>query len=136
MRPLRDPIATIEHPLTPAQVHSLLWLGADGALPASVLSHRVGCGQPTITGVIDRLEKLGFAERERDTGDRRVVRVQLTAKGRTLYAQLDERITEKLGRFFKVMPPADRAHLLRIIKDVVETLRLGASSPSPASEEP
>src|SRR3954470_1963837 len=79
LRPLRDPISSIDADLTPPQLHSVLWLGGDGPLPASVLSQRVGCGQPSITGVIDRLEKLGYVERERDTDDRRVVRAKLTA---------------------------------------------------------
>src|ERR1041385_1641928 len=93
LAPLRDPVAKVSHELTPPQLHSVLWLGADGSLSANVLATRVGCGAPTITGVIDRLEKLGYAERERDDVDRRVVRVKLTAKGRAIYDELDGRIT-------------------------------------------
>ena len=123
LRPLRDPIAAIGPDLTPPQLHSVLWLGADGALPASVLSHRVGCGQPTITGVIDRLEKLGLVERERDTGDRRVVRAKLTAAGRDLYVLLEGRVTEKLTLMLSAVDDADRAHIVRILEKLVDRFR-------------
>jgi DNA-binding MarR family transcriptional regulator len=38
----------------------------------------------TITGVVDRLEKKGFAVRIRDKKDRRVISVRLTLKGKRL----------------------------------------------------
>src|SRR5688500_3978104 len=79
---IRDPLADLgDLPLTSPQLHAVLWLGADGPLAASVLAQRIGCQQPSVTGIVDRLEKLGLAERVRDTGDRRVVRVGLTAAG-------------------------------------------------------
>jgi DNA-binding MarR family transcriptional regulator len=38
----------------------------------------------TITGLIDVLERKGYVARVRDQGDRRVVNIQLTAKGKRL----------------------------------------------------
>jgi DNA-binding MarR family transcriptional regulator len=134
VRPLRDPVSTIEHPLTGPQLHSLLWLGTEGTLSASVLAQRVGCGQPSITGVIDRLEKLGYAQRARDTDDRRVVNVELTDEGKKLYVQLDDRITDKMGLFLSLLANDDRDHLIRIIGNVIEVLRATAMPSAPAEE--
>jgi DNA-binding MarR family transcriptional regulator len=38
-----------------------------------------------MTSVIDKLEKKGYVVRNRDTKDRRVVRIGLTHKGRTVF---------------------------------------------------
>jgi MarR family transcriptional regulator, organic hydroperoxide resistance regulator len=38
----------------------------------------------TVTGVLDRLERAGHVQRKRDLGDRRAVRLELTASGRNL----------------------------------------------------
>jgi DNA-binding MarR family transcriptional regulator len=45
---------------------------------------------PTMTGVIDRLVKMGLVERTRSEKDRRVVLVQVTPAGSELVKQIDE----------------------------------------------
>lgn len=128
LRPLRDPISSIAPELTPPQVHCLMWLGMDGPLSSSVVAERVGCGLPTVTGLVDRLVRVGYVERERDTGDRRVVRVKLTAAGAKVARVLDETITERLGLFLGAMTAVDRAHVMRIMRGIVERLRKYAPS--------
>jgi len=51
----------------------------DGAVTAGRLAEATGLSSGAITGVIDRLERAGFARRERDTDDRRKVMVHATA---------------------------------------------------------
>jgi DNA-binding MarR family transcriptional regulator len=130
--PLRDPIFSVSgQDLTPPQMHSILWLGTDGELPLHVIAQRIGCSQPTVTGVIDRLEKLGLVERERDTDDRRVVKAHLTAPGRSAYEQLDRVVTEHLSRLLGFLPAADQEQLLRIIESLVDRVREHAARPPP-----
>src|SRR5690349_6690061 len=81
MRTLRDPLAHLADQLSPPQAHALFWLGVDKALSAGHLADRIGCSMPTLTGIVDRLEKLGLVERARDSHDRRVVVVTLTERG-------------------------------------------------------
>jgi len=52
------------------------------------LAHAVGIEGPTLTRHLDGLEEAGLVERRRDTGDRRAVRVELTAEGERLHAEL------------------------------------------------
>jgi DNA-binding MarR family transcriptional regulator len=47
---------------------------------------------PDMTRLVDRLEKLGLCERRRVDGDKRLVRIFITAKGLDLLAQLDRSI--------------------------------------------
>ena len=53
--------------------------------PISALARAVVLSQPTVSGIIDRLERRGMVRRARGTGDRRTVMVAVTVKGaRTL----------------------------------------------------
>ncbi|MCS7260105.1 MAG: MarR family transcriptional regulator [Anaerolineae bacterium] len=49
---------------------------------------------PTMTGIIDRLEKAGLVERTRSTTDRRVVLVQATPAGVALFKQVSEKLLD------------------------------------------
>jgi MarR family transcriptional regulator for hemolysin len=52
------------------------------------LARAVGIEGPTLTRHLDRLEEAGLVVRRRDPDDRRAVRVELTAAGERLYADL------------------------------------------------
>jgi DNA-binding MarR family transcriptional regulator len=114
---LRDPVSAMceQAQLTSAQVHSILWLGHEGPLTMGDLSRRVGVTVKTGTGLVDRLERAGYAARERDTADRRVVRARLTPRGSAVHRKLDAAIDRKLGRLLAVLDPAERRALERVV---------------------
>lgn len=123
LAPLRDPLSSLGHDLTPPQLHCVLWLGIEGALSSRVIAERIGCGQPTVTGVVDRLEKIGLVARTRGTDDRRVVRVTLTEAGGKLFRVLDDAFEQRLAFFLGLMDEKDRGRFLHIMGSVVEKLR-------------
>jgi len=47
-----------------------------------------------MTGIVDRLVKMGLVKRARSEADRRVVLVQTTPKGLDLFERVDEAITQ------------------------------------------
>jgi DNA-binding MarR family transcriptional regulator len=51
-------------------------LSRHGPLSPTVLARRAGLHPATVTGILDRLERAGWIERERDPGDRRAVVVR------------------------------------------------------------
>jgi DNA-binding MarR family transcriptional regulator len=120
-RSLRDPIAdgAEEIHFTAPQFHTLFWLGIDGPLAMGELAARCGITEKTITGVIDRLEREGYVQRERDQHDRRVIRVRLSRKGAVIHGQLQSRFLQRLSRFLEMIEPVDRSQLLRIIERLV-----------------
>jgi len=116
-RSLRDPVAAAcagRH-LSAPQVHTLLALGQDGALPMGDLARRAGVTEKTATGLVDRLERDGLVQRARDEADRRVVHVRLTAAGATLARRLDGEILLALERLLGRLGPADRRDLFRLV---------------------
>src|SRR5262245_45889298 len=52
------------------------------------LAHAVGIEGPTLTRHLDGMEKAGLVRRQRATGDRRVIQVELTRRGKTLHGRL------------------------------------------------
>ena len=85
--------------LTPCQFDVLLSLWGEDGIVLSELGRRVSRDSPTITGVVDRMEKKLLLKRTRDEGDRRVVKVVLTPKGKNMQDQLSttkKRVLEKI----------------------------------------
>jgi len=85
--------------LTPCQFDVLLSLWGEDGIVLSELGRRVSRDSPTITGVVDRMEKKMLVKRTRDERDRRVVKVVLTSKGKNMQEQLSttkKRILEKI----------------------------------------
>ena len=79
-----------EYGLTSAQYNVLRILRGEGsALPCLEIAERLITEVPGITGLVDRLERLGLAARERSSEDRRVVRVGITGRGVELLGRLD-----------------------------------------------
>jgi DNA-binding MarR family transcriptional regulator len=129
---LRDPIAgSLEDlGLTPAQVHIVLWLGADGPLTMGDLARRLAVSEKTITGIVDRLERDGLVGRERDPADRRVVHVRLGATGENVHRRVEAAVDAKLEAVLGLLEPADRAALLAILERL--DTRLSAGHPAVA----
>jgi MarR family transcriptional regulator, 2-MHQ and catechol-resistance regulon repressor len=84
-----------EYGLTSSQYNVLRILRGEGKpLPSLEIAERTIQIVPAITGLIDRLEKQKLLVRERSTEDRRIVYVEITAKGLALLKQIDEPISE------------------------------------------
>lgn len=93
---------------------------ADGALQRE-LSTQLGYDPSAIVGLVDDLEKLGFAERRPSPDDRRSRIVVLTAEGRAFLRDTDEAGLRVTNDLLDPLDPAERetlhALLLRITED-------------------
>jgi DNA-binding MarR family transcriptional regulator len=68
-------------------LHCLNIIENAGGITAGTLAAEAGLTTGAVTGVIDRLERAGFARRVLDPGDRRRVKVEVTPK---FYARADK----------------------------------------------
>lgn len=66
--------------ITPPQFEVLISLWSEDGLVLSDLSKRLSRDGPTITGIIDRMEKKELVRRKRSTRDRRIIQVYLSEK--------------------------------------------------------
>jgi len=67
--------------VTPIQVMLLFFLQKNDGSSLTQISQGLMLENPTITGLIDRLEKLGYVKRSDHPNDRRVYLVNITEKG-------------------------------------------------------
>jgi DNA-binding MarR family transcriptional regulator len=67
----------------------------------------------TISSALDRLERQGLVERKRIAGDRRVVHIELTARGRRLAIRLHNAHIENCRALIARLPAEDREGFLR-----------------------
>jgi len=81
--------AAADHALTGAQAR-LLSLLAREPLPMRRLAQKLKCEPSNVTGIVDRLEARGLAERRPDPSDRRVKLAAATEEGRRVAGSLRE----------------------------------------------
>jgi DNA-binding MarR family transcriptional regulator len=108
--------------LTLPQATVLRGLGAAGGRTSSgELCRECDMLASTATGVFDRLEQQGFIRRERDSEDRRVVWVELTAAGAELQARMPT-WQEQMARAFGHLPADELRSLDDAFRRVAEEL--------------
>jgi DNA-binding MarR family transcriptional regulator len=73
--------------LTLAELRILRVIREQGSSPMNRFSAETMLSQPSITGIIDKLEEGGLVERVRSLEDRREVLIAITAKGNEVYAK-------------------------------------------------
>jgi len=67
--------------VTPIQVMLLFYLQKNDGSSLTQISQGLMLENPTVTGLIDRLEKLGYVKRSDHPNDRRVYLVHITERG-------------------------------------------------------
>lgn len=87
--------------LTPAQFSVLSALGAVKTLSCKALSEQTGITKGSLTGIIDRLEANGLAQRVTSQEDRRSHLVNLTDEGRATFERVAERHFAHLQQAFE-----------------------------------
>ncbi|WP_287153153.1 MarR family transcriptional regulator [Candidatus Solincola tengchongensis] len=87
-----------ENQVTFVQFRAILLLSRSGSQTLSQLSEGLSRARCSVTGLVDRLEAKGLVRRRRSRGDRRVVYVSLTEKGRKLAENLKEKVVPEIDR--------------------------------------
>jgi DNA-binding MarR family transcriptional regulator len=78
---------------------------------------------PTMTGILDTLERNGYIERRRHTTDRRRVNLHLTAEGRHIRDDVTRRILQQQKTWTAALNKTERAQLTDTLARLSEHLR-------------
>jgi len=103
--------------LSIAELHTLEAIGYESRAMSETAS-RLGITTGTLTVAIDRLVRKGYVERNRDTKDRRVVRINLTRKGKLAY-RIHSKFHTLLVR--RIMEPLNDTQQ-QMLADMVESI--------------
>ncbi len=102
--------------LTFPQALVLSVLEEDGPMPISSLAERTGSANSTISGIIDRLERLELARRERSQTDRRVIYVEATPKCKRLMSQAEASVSGYFSSLLNDIPQEDKALIMSALQ--------------------
>jgi DNA-binding MarR family transcriptional regulator len=80
-----------------AQFFLLGYLSSEQQLTMTDISRKMGHSTAAATGLVDRLEKLGYVQRLHAADDRRKVMVQITTKGIQLVQQLRDNLASNVA---------------------------------------
>lgn len=98
--------------LSKLNLHVLMLLDHEGALPMSRLASMVDVSVSNMTGIVDRLEQHGLVERVRDDRDRRLVLVRATRSGTARCEEVEGLRREGLRALIATLDGRERAVLL------------------------
>jgi MarR family transcriptional regulator, organic hydroperoxide resistance regulator len=105
--------------LSPQQSMAISTLKPGEPMPMSALAEAMHCDNSSITGIVDRLEAAGLAERRPSERDRRVKAVVLTRKGELTRIEIDRRAGEPPPRL-AALPEEDAVALRDILARALE----------------
>lgn len=114
----------------------------------SALARAASLSQPTVSGILERLEKRGLARRERSAQDRRAVFVSVTAAGERTLQEAPSLLQDRFRRELKRLEDWERTQMLSILQrlagmmdaeaidaaPMLETGAIGAEAAEPAGD--
>ena len=104
----------------PGQAVCLRMLAGHDGISQRDLGHALDLTPPTVTAMLQRMEKAGMIERRPDADDQRVTRVHLTDEGRRLEERLRAVFARYIGQAVGSMSDDDRRQLARLLGIVAE----------------
>ena len=97
--------------LTFPQALTMNVLGNEGPMPISKLAEQVGSANSTISGIVDRLERLGLARRTRSELDHRVIYVEATEEYHKRMDTLQIGVNEYFDTLLDTLKPEEREQI-------------------------
>jgi DNA-binding MarR family transcriptional regulator len=91
----------------------------------SRLAKGLGIGLSTATGISDRLVEKHLVERKRNHGDRRVVRIALTDKGKNIVLAHQKQKRQIVAKIMGALTPQEQKNFLLIVEKIVRTMEGG-----------
>ena len=108
--------------ITQTQVFTIMTLSERSPVRLSQLRKKLQISAPTVTGIVDRLERSGYVARLPDQKDRRVINVDLTAKGRDIAKKLKKTLKTKWKGLLSKLPVGDQNNYVGILRKIQRTM--------------
>ena len=102
-----------------------------GRTSVSALARSVHLSQPTVTGILDRLERRGFVERCRDAADRRTVNVSVTVEGQKTLDRAPSLLQDRFRRELAKLREWELTMTLASLQRIAEMMEAETLEASP-----
>jgi len=111
----------VEHlGVTTSQAMVLNFLGEEDCIPQHVLGQKVQITSATMTGILDRLEKMDLVERRPQPADRRALLACLTKRGVRYAKEIHSTMVEANAEFLSQLSPEESSTLRDLLNQVRE----------------
>ena len=111
--------AKVEHlGVTASQAMVLNFLGEEDCISSRNLGQKLGITSATMTGILDRLEKLALIERQSHPDDRRAILVCLTDQGRRIATEINAIMVAANQDFLKRFGSRQNAEFRDVLKQI------------------
>ncbi len=110
----RDP--AVELPLAQLRVCRIL---CEEAKSLSAVGRELGVSQSAMTQIADRLERAGLVQRVVKEDDRRIRRLQLTRRGKTILRVHDDARAERVLAVLEYLAPKTRKQVLAALQSLM-----------------
>ena len=107
-------------PVPPSQVLALVTIEEKGTCSLGKLGKEMHVSAPTISGIVDRLEKGGYIKRLADKKDRRVTHIILTHKGKKVVQHFRENIMTRWQYILKNLPAEMQEGPLFMLRQITQ----------------
>ena len=108
--------------LTPFHYLVLCCLWEEDGLSTSGIADKLKQLGATLTGVVDRMEDRKLVYRERDPGDRRIIRIWLTDDGKALMTVLPPIGAKTINQATAGIPEAEQAAAIQVLDQIIHNL--------------
>ncbi len=123
-------------PVSFSQWVVLMHLGQEQHMSATQLSAHLGQDMGALTRVVDELERLGFARRERSRRDRRAVEIAITPAGRREAKNASRVVVELLNRLVEPFTDHEVNTLLALLQRLHAHLQEAVEPQAPRAPAP
>ncbi|MCL4453022.1 MarR family winged helix-turn-helix transcriptional regulator [Ferroplasma sp.] len=89
-----------------------------GSLPMIELANINMVTQGWITGVVDKLEELGYVKRERSDTDRRVINISVSNKGKAFFKKIETLHLKFIDDSLKNFTDEEKYNILNFLKKI------------------
>ena len=125
---LREVRRRVPPPLTLPQFDVLAQLHRRGAMTPGQLTRELLVTAGNLTGIVERLVRMGLVSRHRVPEDGRAVRVRLTPRGRQLIARAIPRHKREVAALLSVLPAGELRRLRLLLGTLGEQLQARAEA--------
>lgn len=110
------------YPITSPQFIALQWVIEEGDLTIGELSKKLGLAFSTTTDLVDRMEENKLVERVKDSQDKRVVRIHVLDKGKSVIEQVVQQRQNYLGEILNGFTEEQTSELIELLSLLYEEM--------------
>ncbi len=115
--------------LHPSQMFCLSAIAHHEGTTQRDLAEELNIARPTLTVMLQKMERAGLVERTSDATDQRFTRIRLTPQGATLHDDMHRMMGEIIGELAGPLSETDRAELTRLLGLVHDNITAALNVP-------